>query len=349
MTITIDKLAKILQTLFTTEADTAAKESGMIQRRRKISGAGFVQTLVFGWLEDPTTTIDELGDELNVSISLLFGVRPIFALWGHLLFGVCSLGSALWGQCSLGSDSALWGQTDLVLFGVQCSLGSDRFSALWGQTDLDFSLLRPGQGRVLPVPGVSLSALWGRVLFGVECSLRVLFASALWGQTDLEFSPLRPGQGRVLPVPGVSLGSDCLFGVMSLWGQGSRVLFGVECSLGSFECSLGSDRFRIFSAQARPRASSSSARCLFGVRLSLWGHVSLGSGVMSLWGQTDLSLCVSLGSDRFCLFGVRPILSLCVSLGSDRFRIFSAQARPKARSSSARCLFGVCLFGVRPI
>jgi len=38
----------------------------MIQRRRKISGAGFVQTLVFGWLEDPTTTIDELGDELNV-------------------------------------------------------------------------------------------------------------------------------------------------------------------------------------------------------------------------------------------------------------------------------------------
>ena len=41
MTVTIDKLAKILQTLFTTEADTAAKESGMIQRRRKISGAGF--------------------------------------------------------------------------------------------------------------------------------------------------------------------------------------------------------------------------------------------------------------------------------------------------------------------
>jgi hypothetical protein len=65
MTFTIDKLAKTLQTLFTTEADTAAKESGMIQRRRKISGAGFVQSLVFGWLDDPTTTIDELGDELD--------------------------------------------------------------------------------------------------------------------------------------------------------------------------------------------------------------------------------------------------------------------------------------------
>lgn len=44
MTITLDKLADTLQTLFTTEADQAAKESGMIQRRRKISGAGFVQT-----------------------------------------------------------------------------------------------------------------------------------------------------------------------------------------------------------------------------------------------------------------------------------------------------------------
>ena len=251
-------------------------------------------------------------------------------------------------------------------------------SALWGQTDLEFSPLRPGQGRVLPVPGVSLGSdclfgvmsLWGqgsRVLFGVECSLG---SSALWGQTDLEFSPLRPGQGCVLPVPGVSLGSDCLFGVMSLWGQGS-CLFGV-----------------------RPI-------CLF---VSLWGQtdfVSLGSDrfclFVSLWGQTDLEFSplrlgqrrvlpvpgvslgsVSLGSDRFrifsaqamclfgvrLLFGVRPIsdfslgslwgllFGVIFSLGSDRFRIFSAQARPKARSSSARCLFGVrpiCLFGVRPV
>ncbi len=84
MTITIDKLAKILQTLFTTEADTAAKESGMIQRRRKISGAGFVQTLVFGWLEDPTTTVDELGDELNVSkqgLGQRLDARAVDCLW----------------------------------------------------------------------------------------------------------------------------------------------------------------------------------------------------------------------------------------------------------------------------
>jgi hypothetical protein len=67
MTIRLDNLADRLQTLFTTEADQAAKDSGMIRRRRTITGAGFVQTLVFGWLDDPTATIDDLGDELGVS------------------------------------------------------------------------------------------------------------------------------------------------------------------------------------------------------------------------------------------------------------------------------------------
>lgn len=67
MTLTLDNLADTLQTLFTTEADKAAEESGMIQRQRKISGAGFVRTLVFGWLDDPKATIDDLGDELGVS------------------------------------------------------------------------------------------------------------------------------------------------------------------------------------------------------------------------------------------------------------------------------------------
>jgi Transposase DDE domain len=67
MTITLDNLADTLQTLFTTAADQAAKDSGMIRRRRTITGAGFVQTLVFGWLDDPEATIDDLGDELGVS------------------------------------------------------------------------------------------------------------------------------------------------------------------------------------------------------------------------------------------------------------------------------------------
>jgi hypothetical protein len=67
MTLTLDKLADSLQTLFTTTADQAAKDSGMIQRQRTITGAGFVQTLVFGWLDDPKATLDDLGDELGVS------------------------------------------------------------------------------------------------------------------------------------------------------------------------------------------------------------------------------------------------------------------------------------------
>lgn len=67
MTITLDKMTDTLQTLFTTEADQAAKESGMIRRRRKISGAGFAQALVFGWLGDPTATIEDLGDELGIT------------------------------------------------------------------------------------------------------------------------------------------------------------------------------------------------------------------------------------------------------------------------------------------
>jgi hypothetical protein len=67
MTLTLDRLADSLQTLFTTTADQAAKDSGMIQRQRTITGAGFVQTLVFGWLDDPKATLDDLGDQLGVS------------------------------------------------------------------------------------------------------------------------------------------------------------------------------------------------------------------------------------------------------------------------------------------
>ena len=135
MTITTDKLAKILQTLFTTEADTAAKESGMIQRRRKISGAGFVQTLVFGWLEDPTTTIDELGDELNVSISL---------------------GSTLWGQTDFHSlVSPLFGVRPIPLFGTL-------WGTLWGQTDLEFSPLRPRARSSARRSRLVFDSLWSR-------------------------------------------------------------------------------------------------------------------------------------------------------------------------------------------
>jgi hypothetical protein len=69
MTITLDQLADALQTLFTTDADQAAKDSGMIRRRRKLTGAEFVQALVFHWLEDPQATIEEIIEDLNLTES----------------------------------------------------------------------------------------------------------------------------------------------------------------------------------------------------------------------------------------------------------------------------------------
>src|SRR5262245_10747240 len=69
MTITLDHLADALQTLFTTDSDQAAKDSGMIQRQRKLTGAQFVQALVFHWLENPEATLEEIIEDLDLSES----------------------------------------------------------------------------------------------------------------------------------------------------------------------------------------------------------------------------------------------------------------------------------------
>ena len=67
MTITVDQLADALQTLFTTDADQAARDSEMIRRRRKLTGAAFVQALVFHWLDDPHATIEQVIEDLDIS------------------------------------------------------------------------------------------------------------------------------------------------------------------------------------------------------------------------------------------------------------------------------------------
>src|SRR2546429_618880 len=46
---TVPQLAQTLQTVFTTTADAAARATGFVQRRSKLTGAAFVQALVFGW------------------------------------------------------------------------------------------------------------------------------------------------------------------------------------------------------------------------------------------------------------------------------------------------------------
>jgi len=67
MILTVDQLADALQTLFTTEADQAAQDSGMIRRRRKLTGAAFVQAVVFHWLDDPAAPIDQVIEDLDLT------------------------------------------------------------------------------------------------------------------------------------------------------------------------------------------------------------------------------------------------------------------------------------------
>jgi hypothetical protein len=67
MPLTVAHLADVLQTLFTTQAEQAARTSGLVRRRRLLSGPALIQALVFGWLEDPDASFDSLADGLPVS------------------------------------------------------------------------------------------------------------------------------------------------------------------------------------------------------------------------------------------------------------------------------------------
>lgn len=60
MAAPIPRLACALQTVLTTDADRAAERVGFVRRRRKLSGAAFVQALVFGWIDDPHAPVDAL-------------------------------------------------------------------------------------------------------------------------------------------------------------------------------------------------------------------------------------------------------------------------------------------------
>lgn len=59
MTI-ISQVAKGMQAILTCAADIIARNTGFIQRLRKLTGSGFIQTLVFGWLSNPSATLEEL-------------------------------------------------------------------------------------------------------------------------------------------------------------------------------------------------------------------------------------------------------------------------------------------------
>src|SRR2546423_1989136 len=64
---TVPQLAQTLQTLFTTTADAAARATGFVQRRSKLTGAAFVHALVFGWLATPHASLAALAQAAAVA------------------------------------------------------------------------------------------------------------------------------------------------------------------------------------------------------------------------------------------------------------------------------------------
>ena len=63
---TIPQLSQILQKLLIEDANTIGRESGFIQRQRKLSGASFAQGLVFGWQANPQASLEELCQSARV-------------------------------------------------------------------------------------------------------------------------------------------------------------------------------------------------------------------------------------------------------------------------------------------
>ena len=58
--ISVAQQEEQLKGLFNERANTLAQQTGFVQRRRQISGAAFVQGLVFGWLHQPGASLGEL-------------------------------------------------------------------------------------------------------------------------------------------------------------------------------------------------------------------------------------------------------------------------------------------------
>ncbi len=58
--LSVASLSQTLQTLFTTTAETIARETGCVRRRSKCTGAILCQVLVFGWLGKPNARLSEL-------------------------------------------------------------------------------------------------------------------------------------------------------------------------------------------------------------------------------------------------------------------------------------------------
>lgn len=66
MSTSIDELCDILQQLLIEDANRLGRESGFIQRQRKLDGASFVQSVVFGWQANPKASLEDLCQSASV-------------------------------------------------------------------------------------------------------------------------------------------------------------------------------------------------------------------------------------------------------------------------------------------
>lgn len=57
---TLNQVSETMQTVLNETADNLARTTGFIKRRVKVTGANFTQTLVFGWMSNPSATLEEL-------------------------------------------------------------------------------------------------------------------------------------------------------------------------------------------------------------------------------------------------------------------------------------------------
>lgn len=60
MSTTIAEVEQIMNEVLDRVAQTSAKERGFVQRRSKLSGSVFAQTLVLGWLHNPQASLESL-------------------------------------------------------------------------------------------------------------------------------------------------------------------------------------------------------------------------------------------------------------------------------------------------
>jgi len=66
LSTSIDELCEILQQLLINDANQLGRESGFIQRERKLNGASFAQSLIFGWQANPQASLEELCQSASV-------------------------------------------------------------------------------------------------------------------------------------------------------------------------------------------------------------------------------------------------------------------------------------------